>query len=254
MRRRWARDRMARRTGSATAVRAAAGGGGCGEAHAFPAVAGFRADDRRADRPGAVCRRAEGRMSGSARTVFRMRRDRCGGRAMIAQRRGSASRISASARSTAATRPNTPRTRSKQARTTAPRSASTSGRPRSQDSCAAGRALHTAARRRRQGRSARDRLDQARAGRDREPEKAVRPPRRPGIDVISMTVTEKGYCHMPASGVLDWHRAEIVDDLKRAAGRQSLPGFLVEMLGRRMAGNAPVTLIIATTSPATDIS
>ena len=37
--------------------------------------------------------------------------------------------------------------------------------------------------------------------------------------------------------------AEIADDLKRATGRQSLPGFLAEMLARRMAANAPVTLI-----------
>jgi fructuronate reductase len=78
---------------------------------------------------------------------------------------------------------------------------------------------------------------------DREPEKALAALADPGIDVISMTVTEKGYCHVPASGALDWDRAEIAEDLKRSAGRQSLPGFLAEMLGERMAANAPVTLI-----------
>ena len=78
---------------------------------------------------------------------------------------------------------------------------------------------------------------------DQEPAKAVAALADPDIDVITMTVTEKGYCHVPASGVLDWDRAEIADDLKRAAGRQSLPGFLAEMLGKRMAANAPVTLI-----------
>ena len=78
---------------------------------------------------------------------------------------------------------------------------------------------------------------------DREPEKALAALADPGIDVITMTVTEKGYCHVPASGVLDWDRPEIAGDLKRASGRQSLPGFLAEMLARRMAANAPVTLI-----------
>ena len=71
---------------------------------------------------------------------------------------------------------------------------------------------------------------------DREPEKALAALADPGIDVISMTVTEKGYCHVPASGMLDWDRAEIAEDLKRSAGRQSLPGFLVEMLARAHGG------------------
>jgi fructuronate reductase len=78
---------------------------------------------------------------------------------------------------------------------------------------------------------------------DREPEKAVAALADPGIDVITMTVTEKGYCHIPASGVLDWDRPEIAEDLKRTSGRQSLPGFLAEVLARRMTANEPVTLI-----------
>ncbi|MEQ1943142.1 mannitol dehydrogenase family protein [Mesorhizobium sp. VNQ89] len=65
----------------------------------------------------------------------------------------------------------------------------------------------------------------------------------PGIDVITMTVTEKGYCHVPATGALDWQRPEIKADLQQATGRQSLPGFLTEMLARRMAANAPLTLV-----------
>ncbi len=78
---------------------------------------------------------------------------------------------------------------------------------------------------------------------EREPAKAVAALADPGIDVVTMTVTEKGYCHVPASGALDWGRPEISEDLKRAAGRQSLPGFLADVLAKRMAANAPVTLI-----------
>jgi fructuronate reductase len=78
---------------------------------------------------------------------------------------------------------------------------------------------------------------------DREPEMAIAALADPGIDAITMTVTEKGYCHVPATGALDWERPEIAEDLKRSTGRQSLPGFLAEMLGRRMAANAPVTMI-----------
>jgi len=65
----------------------------------------------------------------------------------------------------------------------------------------------------------------------------------PGVDVITMTVTEKGYCHIPASGEIDWDRPEIVDDLQQKSGRQSLPGFLADLLSRRMAANSPVTLV-----------
>ena len=66
-----------------------------------------------------------------------------------------------------------------------------------------------------------------------EPGQAVEALADPGIDVISMTVTEKGYCHIPASGVLDWTRQEIAADLARKAGRKSLPGFLAEILAQR---------------------
>lgn len=77
----------------------------------------------------------------------------------------------------------------------------------------------------------------------REPEKAVAALADSGIDVVTMTVTEKGYCHIPATGLLDWQRPEIAEDLKRTAGPQSLPGFLAEVLSGRMAANAPLTLI-----------
>ncbi|MEW9804808.1 mannitol dehydrogenase family protein [Mesorhizobium sp. ZMM04-5] len=78
---------------------------------------------------------------------------------------------------------------------------------------------------------------------EREPAGALAALADPGIDVVTMTVTEKGYCHVPASGALDWERPEIAGDLARSSGRTSLPGFLAEMLARRMAANAPVTLI-----------
>ncbi len=78
---------------------------------------------------------------------------------------------------------------------------------------------------------------------EREPGKAVEALADPAIDVISMTVTEKGYCHIPASGALDWGRQEIAADLTRKKGRRSLPGFLAEILAARMAANAPVTLL-----------
>ena len=63
---------------------------------------------------------------------------------------------------------------------------------------------------------------------ERAPETVVAALADPDIDVVTMTVTEKGYCHVPASGVLDWERPEIVEDLARTGGRTSLPGLLVD--------------------------
>lgn len=76
-----------------------------------------------------------------------------------------------------------------------------------------------------------------------DPANAVDALADPGIDVITMTVTEKGYCHIPASGEIDWSRPEIVDDLARKSGGRSLPGFLADLLSRRMATDSPVTLV-----------
>jgi fructuronate reductase len=78
---------------------------------------------------------------------------------------------------------------------------------------------------------------------ERAPDLAVAALSHPGIDVVTMTVTEKGYCHVPSTGELDWDRPEIAEDVKRASGRSSLPGLLAEMLARRMRDGAPVTLV-----------
>ncbi|MFO1209487.1 MAG: mannitol dehydrogenase family protein [Amaricoccus sp.] len=73
----------------------------------------------------------------------------------------------------------------------------------------------------------------------------------PDIDVVTMTVTEKSYCHRPADGLLDWERPEIVADLARPERPASLPGLLVRALELRMqAGAGPVTLMSCDNVPA----
>jgi fructuronate reductase len=66
----------------------------------------------------------------------------------------------------------------------------------------------------------------------------------PAIGVVTMTVTEKSYCHRPADGALDWTRPEIAGDLAHPEHPKSLPGLLVRALELRMAAGAgPVTLV-----------
>ena len=65
----------------------------------------------------------------------------------------------------------------------------------------------------------------------------------PGTRVVTMTVTEKGYCLGP-DGSLDWSHADILRDLKTPQAPVSLIGYLVEALRRRRASGAgPLTMV-----------
>lgn len=62
--------------------------------------------------------------------------------------------------------------------------------------------------------------------------------------IVSVTVTEKGYCHDPASGLLNLQHPDIVHDLGQPLAPRSTIGFLVWGLQqRRAAGQGPVTLM-----------
>ena len=62
--------------------------------------------------------------------------------------------------------------------------------------------------------------------------------------IVSVTVTEKGYCHDPASGRLNLQHPDIVHDLAQAQAPRSTIGFLVRGLQqRRAAGQGPITLM-----------
>ena len=66
----------------------------------------------------------------------------------------------------------------------------------------------------------------------------------PAVRIVSLTVTEKGYCHDPATGELDQKHPDIVHDLANPATPKSAPGMLVEALARRKAaGVAPFTVM-----------
>ena len=62
--------------------------------------------------------------------------------------------------------------------------------------------------------------------------------------VVSLTVTEKGYCYNAASGGLDLTHADIVADLANPRAPASAAGIVVEALRRRRdAGIAPFTVM-----------
>ena len=66
----------------------------------------------------------------------------------------------------------------------------------------------------------------------------------PDIETVTMTVTEKGYCHVPSSGVLDLGHPDIVHDIANPETPRSVPGILARALELRMATHGrPVTLL-----------
>lgn len=66
----------------------------------------------------------------------------------------------------------------------------------------------------------------------------------PAIRIVSLTVTEKGYCHDPATGELDEDHDDIRHDLASPDVPRSAPGFVVEALNRRrQRGIPPFTVL-----------
>ncbi|MCT4712449.1 mannitol dehydrogenase family protein [Enterobacteriaceae bacterium H11S18] len=61
----------------------------------------------------------------------------------------------------------------------------------------------------------------------------------PQVAIVSLTVTEKGYCIDPATGKLDAANERIMHDQQNPAEPHSVPGILVEALHRRRERGLP---------------
>jgi fructuronate reductase len=66
----------------------------------------------------------------------------------------------------------------------------------------------------------------------------------PQVAIVSLTITEKGYCIDPATGKLDTQNPRILHDLENPQEPHSAPGILVEALHRRRErGLLPFTVL-----------
>lgn len=61
----------------------------------------------------------------------------------------------------------------------------------------------------------------------------------PQVAIVSLTITEKGYCIDPATGKLDTRNERIIHDLQHPQEPHSAPGILVEALSRRRERGLP---------------
>lgn len=68
---------------------------------------------------------------------------------------------------------------------------------------------------------------------------------RPEVAIFSMTITEKGYCHYPATGRLNLEHPAIVHDLQYPDAPKTAPGILVLALKLRMARGLPGVSIMS---------
>lgn len=74
------------------------------------------------------------------------------------------------------------------------------------------------------------------------------------IDVVTLTVTEKGYCHRPSTGELILDHPDIVHDIAEPEAPASIPGILVEALARRRRTHGrPLTLLSCDNIPSNGV-
>ncbi len=83
-----------------------------------------------------------------------------------------------------------------------------------------------------------------------DPEAVLAAMAYPGVRIVTLTVTEKGYCHEPSTGRLNHQHPDIVHDLAHADAPRSAPGFLVRALARRRDdGLRPFTVLCCDNLP-----
>lgn len=65
----------------------------------------------------------------------------------------------------------------------------------------------------------------------------------PVLQILTLTVTEKGYGHVPGTGRLDPGNPAVAQDLAGGMPAQSIPGLLCDILARRARTNLPLTVL-----------
>ena len=83
------------------------------------------------------------------------------------------------------------------------------------------------------------------------PEALIAAMAAPSTRIVSLTITEKGYCHDPATGALNEAHPDVLHDLAHPDAPRSAIGFMVAALARRRAaGIAPFTVLSCDNLPA----
>lgn len=78
-----------------------------------------------------------------------------------------------------------------------------------------------------------------------QPERIIAAIATASVKIISLTVTEKGYCHHPSTGTLNTQHPDIEHDIQYPQEPKSAPGYIVAGLQRRCQQNLPPISIIS---------
>jgi fructuronate reductase len=88
-----------------------------------------------------------------------------------------------------------------------------------------------------------------------DPERLIARMADPATRIVSLTITEKGYCHTPQTGELDEGHPDIRHDLKNPEAPRSAAGFIGAALARRKdLGLAPFTVLSCDNLPANGVT
>jgi fructuronate reductase len=73
---------------------------------------------------------------------------------------------------------------------------------------------------------------------------------QPSVKIVSLTVTEKGYCHDPATGELNEDHVDIQHDISHSQKPRSAPGYIATAIKRRRESNlTPFTVLCCDNLP-----
>ena len=83
-----------------------------------------------------------------------------------------------------------------------------------------------------------------------DPEAVLNAMCSPDCKIVSLTITEKGYCHDPATGKLNLDHPDVRHDLEQSSSPTTAVGFIVESLAeRRRNGLSPPTILCCDNLP-----
>ncbi|GAB0113530.1 mannitol dehydrogenase family protein [Acidisoma sp. C75] len=84
-----------------------------------------------------------------------------------------------------------------------------------------------------------------------DPEAVLAALSAPATRIVTLTITEKGYCHDPATGRLNWSHPVVAHDLAHPEAPEGAIGFIAQALRRRRAaGLPPFTVLTCDNLPA----
>ena len=76
------------------------------------------------------------------------------------------------------------------------------------------------------------------------PDRLIQAMAHPDVKIVSLTVTEKGYCHDPATGNLRLDHPDIVHDIANPTRPRSAPGYILAALALRRAHGVPAFTVL----------